>query len=112
MVGSAVPTMVWSKAASSMPSTMVPKTTFRCRTSSTGGAEGWASVATVMPPASGPYGPVAIRFGRSGEGRGRCAFARARVAAPGAAGDDGPELGRVLRIPAQFAGPRTPGRGS
>src|SRR5689334_6063447 len=38
MVGSAVPTMVWSRAASSIPSMIVTKTMLRRRLSSTGGA--------------------------------------------------------------------------
>ncbi|GAA2463711.1 hypothetical protein GCM10010289_57170 [Streptomyces violascens] len=48
IVGSAVPTMVWSSAASSIPSMIVPNTMFRCRTSSTGGADtGAVSLAVV-----------------------------------------------------------------
>lgn len=46
IVGRAVPTIVWSRAARSMPSMIVTKTTLRRRLSSTGGADASAAGGT------------------------------------------------------------------
>lgn len=65
MVGRAVPTMVWSSAASRTPSMIVPKMTLRRRRSSTGGAVAVAGAVVTLalsqratPPAcrKPPYG--------------------------------------------------------
>lgn len=77
IVGSAVPTIVWSSAASSMPSTIVAKTMLRRRLSSTGGpgapaAGGAASSVIVTIATLTPVGspcmrgdPPGVRAGRT-----------------------------------------------
>ena len=55
MVGSAVDTIVWSSAASSIPSMIVPKTRLICRRLSTGAATGSPEVGVAVPIAT--YGP-------------------------------------------------------
>src|SRR5690242_19327723 len=69
IVGRAVPTMVWSRAASNIPSMIVTKTPLRCLPSSTGGAgsAGAGAMSVVVTPQRSHRGPAAAcRVTRSG----------------------------------------------